>query len=469
MGANIGTCITAWIVSLGQLGDSFKAISPSLYAPLILGIGVFITVFSKSSKKKTIAEIRIGLGMLFIGLDYMGSAAKSYMDSPIITNAFLAVGNNPFLGIAVGLIVTVIMQSSSASVGVLQTLAATSGTVTTSAAVFICLGADIGSCMPAVLSSIGAQRNAKRVAAIHLIFNVIGAIVLGTAGFILFRIMPGFAHSAIDSVGISFFHTGAKIVDVIIQFPFAMGLVKLSGLVVREGESDQLAEENDEKTTLRHLDRRILKSPDFAVENAIKEVVHMGEIANENLRNACQAVMAYDKALIDKVLSTEKTINKMEELITEYLVEIENLSLTEKQHELIKNLFYSVSDIERVGDHVENIAELVNVDDQDSRIVFSEEAQRELSEMMSLVKDSFSCAIHAIGTGNIDQAVLVGKYEERVDDMEDELRDQHIDRMAKQLCKPVSGVAFLDILSNLERISDHAYNLAGYVISENEG
>ena len=420
MGANIGTCITAWIVSL-------------------------------------------------IGLDYMGSAAKSYMDSPLITNAFMAVGNNPLLGIAVGLIVTVIMQSSSASVGVLQTLAATSGAVTTSAAVFICLGADIGSCMPAVLSSIGAQRNAKRVAAIHLIFNVIGAIVLGTAGFILFRIMPGFAHTAIDSVGISVFHTGAKIVDVIIQFPFAMGLVKLSGLLVKETEADRLAEENDEKATLRHLDRRILKSPDFAVENAIKEVVHMGEITNENLKDACQAVMSYDKVLIDKVLSTEKTINKMEELITEYLVEIENLSLTEKQHELIKNLFYSVSDIERVGDHVENIAELVNVEDPERRIVFTEEAERELSEMMSLVKDSFACAVHAIETSDIDQAVLVGKYEERVDDMEDELRDQHIDRMAKQLCKPVSGVAFLDILTNLERISDHAYNLAGYVISENEG
>ena len=257
--------------------------------------------------------------------------------------------------------------------------------------------------------------------------------------------------------------------DVIIQFPFAMGLVKLSGLLVKETEADRLAEENDEKATLRHLDRRILKSPDFAVENAIKEVVHMGEITNENLKDACQAVMSYDKVLIDKVLSTEKTINKMEELITEYLVEIENLSLTEKQHELIKNLFYSVSDIERVGDHVENIAELVNVEDPERRVVFTEEAERELSEMMSLVKDSFACAVHAIETSDIDQAVLVGKYEERVDDMEDELRDQHIDRMAKQLCKPVSGVAFLDILTNLERISDHAYNLAGYVISENEG
>lgn len=469
MGANIGTCITAWIVSLGQLGDSFKAISPSLYAPLILGIGVFITVFSKSSKKKTIAEILIGLGLLFIGLDFMGGAAKSYMDSPLITNAFLAVGNNPLLGVAIGLIVTAIMQSSSASVGVLQTLAATSGAVTTSAAVYICLGADIGSCMPAVLSSMGASRNAKRVAAMHLMFNIIGALILGTAGFILFRVSPGFGAVAIGSVGISIFHTGAKVVDVIFQFPFASGLVKLSGMLVKESEADKLAEENEAQLTLRHLDKRILKSPDFAVENAIKEVVHMGEITGENLSNACQAALNYDKELIDRVYQTEKAINKMEELITEYLVQIDNLSLTEDQHEMVKNLFYSVSDIERVGDHVENIVELVDIDDESRRVVFSEDALADLAGMMSLVKEGFSCALHAREKISIDDAVRVGKYEELVDDMEDELRDKHIDRLSRQLCKPANGVAFLDILSNLERISDHAYNLAGYVISEHEG
>lgn len=469
MGANIGTCITAWIVSLGQLGDSFKAISPSLYAPLILGIGVFITVFSKSSKKKTIAEILIGLGLLFIGLDFMGGAAKSYMDSPLITNAFLAVGNNPLLGVAIGLIVTAIMQSSSASVGVLQTLAATSGAVTTSAAVYICLGADIGSCMPAVLSSMGASRNAKRVAAMHLMFNIIGALILGTAGFILFRVSPDFGAVAIGSVGISIFHTGAKVVDVIFQFPFASGLVKLSGMLVKESEADKLAEENEAQLTLRHLDKRILKSPDFAVENAIKEVVHMGEITGENLSNACQAALNYDKELIDRVYQTEKAINKMEELITEYLVQIDNLSLTEDQHEMVKNLFYSVSDIERVGDHVENIVELVDIDDESRRVVFSEDALADLAGMMSLVKEGFSCALHAREKISIDDAVRVGKYEELVDDMEDELRDKHIDRLSRQLCKPANGVAFLDILSNLERISDHAYNLAGYVISEHEG
>ena len=297
MGANIGTTITSWLLSLtGIQGSSFvlQMLKPSSFSPILAVIGVGLIMFTKNEKKKDIGSIFIGFAILMYGMEAMSGAVAPLADNEKFTG-ILTMFSNPLLGLLAGTILTAVIQSSSASVGVLQTLAATSGAVTTSAAVFICLGADIGSCMPAVLSSIGAQRNAKRVAAIHLIFNVIGAIVLGTAGFILFRIMPGFAHTAIDSVGISVFHTGAKIVDVIIQFPFAMGLVKLSGLLVKETEADRLAEENDEKATLRHLDRRILKSPDFAVENAIKEVVHMGEITNENLKDACQAVMSYDK------------------------------------------------------------------------------------------------------------------------------------------------------------------------------
>lgn len=468
MGASIGTCITAWIVSLGQLGETFQALSPSMYAPLILGIGVFIMTFSKSQKKKIAAEVLLGLGLLFVGLDFMGDAAKSYMSSPAVTNAFMAVGNNPVLGIGVGLIITAIMQSSSASIGVLQTLAASSGAITTGAALFICLGADIGSCTPVIISSMGAQRNGKRVAAMHLIFNCIGAFIVAIVGFVVFRIMPGMGSASIDSVGISILHTAVKILYVIMLFPAAKGLVKLSGMLIKE-TPETAKESGEEATALRHLDRRIFKSPDLAVENAIMEVAHMGTVASENLKNACQAVLNFDQELIARVYETEKTINKMEELVTEYLVEIENLSLTEPQHELIKNLFYSVSDIERVGDHVENIAELVDESKTEHMISFTESAAEELQEMMQLVIDGLDCAIRARSEGNIDDAVRVGKYEEQVDDMEDELRERHIERLTKQLCKPVNGVAFLDILTNLERISDHAYNLAGYVISENEG
>ncbi len=467
MGANIGTCITAWIVSLGQVGDSFKALSPSLYAPLMVGIGAFLIMFAKKPKKQIYGEILIGLGLLFIGLDFMGGSAKKYMDLPIIADAFLLFGNNPLIGIAIGTIITAIMQSSSASVGVLQTLAATSGAVTTSAAIYISLGSNIGSCLTAILSSFGTSRNAKRVAAMHLLYNIIGAAVFGTLCYIFFCISPGFAHRSIDSVGISMFHTGFKVACTIMLFPFAERLVNLSGMFVKGAENEAPAED-EETVTLRHLDRRILKSPDFAVENAIKEVVHMGEITAENLRNACKVVMNFDQELLKKIYVTEKTINAMEELLTEYLVEIDNLSLTVEQHDIVKNLFYSVSDIERVGDHVENIAEIMDVKNGAEPISFSQEALGEMAEIMGLVKDAFSCAVNARSKISIEDAVLVGKYEEKVDDMEEELRDKHIERLSKQLCNPTNGVAFLDILSNLERISDHAYNLAGYVMSEHE-
>ena len=465
MGANIGTCITSWIVSLGQLGDTFKAISPSLYAPLLVGFGAFCIMFSKKQKKQIIGEIVIGLGLLFIGLDFMKGAAADYMELPIFSQAFQLFGSNPFLGIAIGIIVTAIMQSSSASVGVLQTLAATGGVVTTSAAVYISLGSNIGSCVTALLSSIGASRNAKRAAAIHLTYNVIGVVVFGTFLYSFFRFMPQYGQAGINSVGISMFHTGFSIARMILMFPFADKLVSLSGLLVKEHSSSAEGTDSEESLTLRHLDKRILETPSFAVENAILEVVHMGKIAFENLRNVSEAVLNYDKEKVESVYKTEKTINTMEKLITEYLVQISNLSLNEEQHNIINNLFYSVSDIERVGDHTENIAELLDTKDG-KMIQFTEEATGEMSEIMGLVINAFDFAIKAREEKNIHAAAKVGKYEDMVDSMEEELREKHIERLSKQLCKPENGVVFLDIISNLERISDHAYNLAGYVISE---
>lgn len=466
MGANIGTCITSWIVSLGQLGDSFKAVSPSLYAPLLVGIGAFFIMFSKKQKKKTIGEIIIGLGLLFIGLDFMKNAASSYTELPIFTKAFALFGSNPFLGIAIGALVTGIMQSSSASVGILQTLAATGGVVTASSAIYISLGSNIGSCFTALLSSIGAPRNAKRAAVIHLSFNMIGAVIFGAAMFGIFQLNPVFAAAGIGSVGISIFHTVFNIICTVILFPFANKLVQLSGLIVPDKGGEVLeGSESDEVITLRHLDDRILETPTFAVENAILEVVHMGRIAQVNMQNAFDAVLHNDTEKIDAVYKTEKTINSMEKMITEYLVKISNLSLNEDQHTIINNLFYSVSDIERVGDHTENIAELAENKAKDD-IQFSDEAGKELSEIMELVTNSFVYAMKAREEESIDAATKVVTYEDMVDNMEEELRETHIERLSKQLCNPTNGVIFLDIISNLERISDHAYNLAGYVMSE---
>ena len=465
MGANIGTCITAWIVSMGQLGDSFKLISPSMYAPLLVGIGAFFIMFSKKSKRKTLGEVFIGLGLLFIGLDFMKDAASNYTELPIFTQAFALFGNNPFIGIIIGIVVTGIMQSSSASVGILQTLASTGGVVTTSSAVFISLGSNIGSCFTALLSSMGAPRNAKRAAVIHLTFNMIGAAVFGIITYILFQFLPALGNAEIGSVGISIFHTVFNIICTVLLFPFSDRLVQLSGKIVKEKADEKEVLESDENITLRHLDERILETPSFAVENAVLEVVHMGKIALDNIKNACKAILDNNQEMIKDIYATEKTINKMEKMITEYLVKISNLSLNEDQNNIINDLFYSVSDIERVGDHTENIVELVDAEDG-KQISFSDEASEDMKEIMSLVINSFDYAIQARENMSIDAANKVVMYEDMVDNLEEELREKHIGRLSKQLCKPANGVVFLDIISNLERISDHAYNLAGYVMSE---
>lgn len=466
MGANIGTCITAWIVSLGQLGDAFKAFSPSLYAPLLVGIGAFLIMFSKKAKKQTIGEILVGLGLLFIGLDFMGDAAGDYLHLPVFTRAFELFGSNPILGIAIGMIVTAIMQSSSAAVGVLQTLAAAGGVVTASSAMYISLGSNIGSCCTALLSSLGESRNAKRAAVIHLTFNVLGAVLWGTGLFLLFQFRPAFAAMGIDSVGISVFHTVFNIVCTVLMTPLRGKLVSLSGILVKGKDDAKQASESDDAITLRHLDDRILETPSFAVQNAILEVVHMGRITKENMERAFDIALHQKPDQIQQVYRTEKTINKMEKLITEYLVKISNLTLNEEQHLIVNDLFYSVSDIERVGDHVENIVELIDVKDDTKPVLFSEEGRRDMEEIMDLVMKSFSYAIKAREEDSMDSASKVVKYEDMVDSLEEELREKHIERLSHQLCDPANGVAFLDMISNLERVSDHAYNLAGYVMSE---
>ena len=232
MGANIGTTITAWIVSLSQLGSAMEVMKPVFYAPLLIGIGAIMILFSKKEKYHTIGEILVGLGLLFMGLELMSGSISPYTDAPIFAKAFELLGSNPLLGMLIGALVTALLQSSSASVGILQTLAL-NGIVTTNAAIYITLGQNIGSCVTALLSSVGGSRTAKRAAVMHLSFNVIGAILFGVAGFILFALRPAFAASNINAVQISIFHTIFNLTNTALLFPFADQLVKLSGILVK--------------------------------------------------------------------------------------------------------------------------------------------------------------------------------------------------------------------------------------------
>ena len=470
MGANIGTTITAWIVSLGQLGDAAKVMNPSFYAPFLIGIGAFVILFSKKDKVKNAGEIIVGIGLLFEGLTFMSSSIAPYTDAPIFSQAFQIVGSNPFLGILIGIIVTAVLQSSSASVGILQTLAL-NGVVTTNAAIYITLGQNIGSCVTALISSAGTTRTAKRAACMHILFNIAGALLFGTVGFILFSIYPALAVHNITSVEISVFHTFFNITCTLVMFPFDNLLVKISGLIVRENEKQDDFAELEAKDAVaaeiaRHFDSRLLGQPSVAVETAKNEVIAMGNLALDNIKYAAEATQKNDQTMVDKVYEIEHKVDLYEKYLTDFLIKVNNLSITQEQHLLVKNLFHAIIDIERVSDHAENIAELAKYKIE-HQIIFSEKGTQELNQLWDKVVHCFEEAVKARGTGSRQAIQNVLRIEDEVDDLEEELRNKHIERLSAGLCIPSNGVVFLDILSNLERMSDHANNIVDCIQEEN--
>lgn len=463
MGANIGTTVTAWLVSMGEWSSLLK---PDFFAPVLIAGGVFVTLLCKNKKKKDIAEIIIGLGLLFIGLKFMSDVIKPYAqaEDSIFRQAFIVLGKNPILGILVGAAVTAVIQSSSASVGILQTLAM-AGVVNWQSAIFITLGQNIGTCITALLSGIGASKTAKRASIIHLSFNVMGAVVFGVIMYVIFRFKPDFAGSNISSTQISIFHTIFNISNTVVLFPFANLLVKLSGLFIDDSKVDVSTDHI--QVTLRHLDERILESPSFAVQNAIKEVIHMGEITLDNTREAVDALLNNDDEKARKVFEVEKIIDAHQKIINEYLVKINNLSLTDRQKNIINNLFHTVSNIERVGDHADNLAELAE-EKVANDLYLSDDAYEELRGICNIALKSFEYALKARTTESIDDIQRVEELEKEVDKLKDELRQKHIDRLSQGLCSSENGVVFIDALINLERISDHSLNIANFVESEIE-
>ena len=461
MGANIGTTITAWIVSMSEWGSIMK---PEFFAPLLLGIGAFLVLFTKSEKKKKVGEILVGFSILFIGLSFMSDAIKPYRDAPVFADAFAVLGKNPVLAILAGAVVTAIIQSSSASVGILQTLAL-NGVVNWQSAVFITLGQNIGTCVTALISSAGAGKNAKRASIIHLLFNVIGAVIFGIIMFILFRFNPVWGSSTINSVEISIFHTVFNVLNTLMLVPFADKLVKLSTYIIREDKSEEQPEISASGEMRRHLDERILGNPAFAMDAVLGEVNVMGQSTLLNLKKSLEGIETGNKETIRSVFQNEKIINEMEKILTAFLVRVDNLSLTEEQHQVIKNLFYTVSDLERVGDHAENIAELADNMRKDD-VTFSKKGFKDLKLISSETILALESALKARELSSTQDAIQEADYERNVDKLEDELREKHIQRLSKGKCEPESGVVFLDLISNLERIADHATNIAGYVVSE---
>ena len=463
MGANIGTTVTAWIVSLSQIGDSMKFLNPEFYAPVLIGIGAGIIMFSKSDTKKNRAEIIIGFGLLFQGLKFMSESVAPYTDAPIFATVFTTLGTNPFLGILAGAVVTALLQSSSVSVGILQMLAG-NGLIMTNAAIFITIGENIGSCVTAMLSSIGGSRDARRAAVIHLSFNMIGALLFTVISILLFALKPTLAHYHISPVQISMFHTGFKLTMTVLLFPFGEQLVKLSGMLVPEKQA-LLTGEKKEEELVTHLDPRIFEQPAIAVAALSNAVATMGKLTLRNVERACEVCFTQDEAVIAEIFETEKKINAMNRELSEYLIKANTLPVNDHQRLVVADLFNTLTDLERSGDHAENVAKEVQLL-MTRQLTLSETGKKDLRDMTDAVQEAFRCAVKAREERSVTSARKVSACEDLVDSLRDEQKERHMDRLSRGECKPEAGLVFIEIIDNLERISDHAQNMAEYIMNE---
>ncbi|GAA0102177.1 Na/Pi cotransporter family protein [Paraclostridium bifermentans] len=448
MGANIGTTVTAQLVSFDLNG----------MAPIALGIGIILYLFASKPKVKNIAEILIGFGILFTGMDFMKNAVEPLAEYKGFTDLLVGFGDHPLLGLLLGFGITAIVQSSSASMGMLIALAS-QGLIPLNAALPILYGQNIGTCVTSLISSVGASRNAKRAAVMHLIFNV-----LGTAVFLIVLNKPVVSFVTNMNPGdvarqIANTHTLFNIISVIILLPFTKFIINLAIKLVPDK-----AGEEDESKAIKYLDDRIVETPSIAVASVVKETLRMGKKAKESVNYALDGFLEQSQENIDKSFKNEKIVNELQKGILNYLLKLSKAHLDEDARDIVDSLFNTVNDIERIGDHAENIAELAQ-DIIDSDLKLSKQGTEEVRELYNKVIATYEYALQAMKTYDVDLACKVIKMEEQVDIMEKSCRANHIHRLNNSLCSIDSGIIFLDLISNLERISDHAVNIAQQVIA----
>lgn len=453
MGANIGTTITGWLVSAGEWADFLK---PSTLAPIAIMIGVVIMLIGKRRSSKNIASIIVGFGLLFIGISTMSDAVEPLQQSETFRNLFVSLGGNPILGILTGAIVTAIIQSSSASVGILQSLAA-AGLVPFNAAIYIIMGQNIGTCITALLSGVGAKKNARTASLMHLLFNVIGTAIFSAVAIGFFTIVrPEWGFGNISQTQISTVHTVFNITTTVLLFPLSSWIIKLAKMIGGIGEAD-------ESDTVLSLDDRMLETPAIALQATVAEVGHVGMIVMETLDIAKRVLFTKSREDIEALRKDEDTVDQYCSGITEYAIKLTGLQVSEKEHQHVTRLVQVVSDIERVSDYCENISEFAETM-ADNKLSFSEVGAAGMNEMLEVCVDSYRYAMEAFVENNKDKAHMAIEKERRADELEIELRTKHIKRLTKNECNTEAGIVFLDTLVCLERISDHARNIAEEVI-----
>ena len=446
-GANIGTTVTALLVSF-RLEKA---------APVILLLGVLIVMFCKKQKVSRWGEVIIGFGVLFMGLSTMSGAMEGMKDSPTVLHMFASL-QSPFLAVLLGTVLTAVIQSSSVTVSIMVLLA-NQGLLSMDIGMYIILGCNIGACTSAVLASLNGKKDAKRAAAIHLLFNVIGMVIF----FVIFmfdvhQIVEVLTVIAGDNMGrvIAYAHTFIKILQVIIMMPFIKGIVKLTYLFV-PGDDRKVGYRDSYQ--LKYIGETVLLNPATAVVEAIKELDRMASLADENLNRAMNALMTLEPEEIKEVREVEKNIDYLSHEITQYLVKINQTTLPIEDLKNIGALFHAVNDIERIGDHADNIADAAE-HRIETGVGFSKEAQRDLGEMMDMVNTILRFSIEMFVKSTEDHMEDIQHLEEAIDEKEKELQQAHIDRLSNNECSPEAGALFSDIVSGLERVADHAVNIA---------
>lgn len=446
MGANIGTTVTAQLVSF-----KLEAI-----APVALGIGIILYLFSKKEKTKELATILLGFGILFTGMEFMKDAVKPLAEYEGFRRALIYFGEHQFLGIIAGFAITGIIQSSSASMGMLIALAS-QGLIPLSSALPILYGDNIGTCVTSLLSSIGASRNAKRAATMHLTFNVIGTLI--------FVLILNYPISALvkwldptDAARqIANAHTIFNVVNVLILLPFAKYIVKIVLKIMPITE-----EESEATAATKYLDERIIQTPSIALGNTVKEVSRMGQKANKALEYSMNSLINKSMTDVEKTVKYEEHVNLLQKEILNYLLKLSKSPLNDEERNKVDLLFNTVNDIERVSDHAENISELSRLAIEKD-LQFSDTALEEMNNIYSKAKENFNIALK--GLENYDKSIISKVYEieDEVDALDKLYRKKHIERLNNGKCTIDSGVLFLDLLTNLERISDHSCNIANNI------
>lgn len=458
MGANVGTTVTSWLLSLTAIkgGGFMDLLKPDSFVPVLALVGIYLLMFSKKNKSKDTAMILLGFATLMTGMETMSDAVAGLKEVPEFTN-ILTIFSNPVLGVLAGAVLTAIIQSSSASVGILQAIS-TTGVITFGTAIPIVMGMAIGTCITAVLSSIGANKNAKRATLVHLYFNIFGtiaALVLFYGANAIFKF--DFFDNAANEVGIAIVNTAYKIFCVLMWSPLLGLLEKMAAKSIKD---------TDEKEKYEMLDERLLATPAVAVDRCRSVTLSMAEIAVEGVKNAISMIGRYDEKLGESVIAAEKKTDKYEDKLGTYLVKVSALEMTDEDTEQASTLLHVIGDIERIADHALNVLESAQEIDE-KKLEFSDECKQELGQIIGAVEEIVDLSYAAFTENDLEKAKLVEPLEQVVDDLQDVLKARHIKRLQKGECTVELGFVLSDLLRNFERISDHCSNIAGIVLEMN--